>query len=60
MNELDDLIVSLRPDTDDAYQRRCESDLARAFATPRRRSISRRPRRRPAQRHHPRDPARGP
>ncbi|GII56210.1 hypothetical protein Pth03_45990 [Planotetraspora thailandica] len=40
MNDLDDLIVSLRPDTEDAYQRRFESDLARAFATPRRRVSS--------------------
>ncbi|MGI5487772.1 permease-like cell division protein FtsX [Microtetraspora malaysiensis] len=40
MNDFDDLIMSLRPDTDDAYQRRCESDLARTLATPRRRSFS--------------------
>ncbi|WP_067140266.1 permease-like cell division protein FtsX [Microtetraspora malaysiensis] len=40
MNDLDDLIMSLRPDTDDAYQRRRESDLARTLATPRRRSFS--------------------
>ncbi|GAA4561211.1 permease-like cell division protein FtsX [Planotetraspora kaengkrachanensis] len=40
MNDLDDLVTSLRPDTDDAYQRRFESDLVRAFATPRRRSFS--------------------
>ncbi|GGL57136.1 permease-like cell division protein FtsX [Planomonospora parontospora] len=37
MNDLDDLIASLRPDTEAAYRRRRESDLARAFATPRRR-----------------------
>ncbi|MEU4547376.1 permease-like cell division protein FtsX [Nonomuraea dietziae] len=42
MNDLDDLIRSLRPETDDAYQRRGDSDLARIFATSRRRSFSRR------------------
>jgi hypothetical protein len=39
MNNLDDLIFSLRPDAEEAYRRRCESDLARVLATPRRRTI---------------------
>ncbi|MEW9532777.1 permease-like cell division protein FtsX [Microbispora sp. NPDC049125] len=39
MNDLDELIASLRPDTEAAYLRRRESDLARAFAAPRRRSF---------------------
>ncbi|MEV4217530.1 permease-like cell division protein FtsX [Nonomuraea sp. NPDC049725] len=40
MNDLNGLITSLRPNTDDAYQRRRETDLARAFATRRRRGFS--------------------
>ncbi|MEV6154293.1 permease-like cell division protein FtsX [Nonomuraea sp. NPDC052129] len=40
MNDLNGLITSLRPSTEDAYQRRREADLARAFATRRRRDFS--------------------
>lgn len=40
MNDLNDLITSLRPNTEDAYQRRREDDLARVFATRRRRGFS--------------------
>ncbi|WP_147268171.1 permease-like cell division protein FtsX [Spongiactinospora rosea] len=40
MNDLNSLITSLRPDTEDAYQRRRDADLARVFATPRRRALS--------------------
>ncbi|QFY11210.1 hypothetical protein GBF35_35600 [Nonomuraea phyllanthi] len=40
MNDLNGLITSLRPNTEDAYQRRREADLARAFATRGRRGFS--------------------
>jgi hypothetical protein len=40
MNDLNGLITSLRPNTEDAYRRRREADLARAFATRRRRGFS--------------------
>ncbi|MFI0424096.1 permease-like cell division protein FtsX [Spongiactinospora sp. 9N601] len=37
MNDLNGLITSLRPNTEDAYRRRRDTDLARVFATQRRR-----------------------